>query len=105
MQIHLHPRHGEAAAGVQLVILGVGLPVVLDGIVARKLRPGWITLESPRGSAGYDACRQLGLAWDHLGKPARERWAVAFRWLTPLQRQRIESAQFFTMLQAEAGRR
>ena len=83
MQIHLQPRHGEAAADVRLVILGDVPPVALDGIVARELRPGWTTLEIP---------------------PA-ERWAAAFRWLTPLQRRRIGSVEFFTLLQAEARRR
>jgi hypothetical protein len=83
LQIHLQPRHGDTAADVRLVILGGGPPVSLDGIVAHELRPGWITLEIP----------------------PPERWAAAFRWLTPLQRRRIESAEFFTMLQAEAGRR
>ena len=82
MQIQLQPRHGEAAADVQLVILGGGPAVLLEGIVGRELRPGWITLEI---------------------LPV-ERWAAAFRWLTPLQLQRIESAEFFAILQAEAGR-
>ena len=40
----------------------------------------------------------------HLGDSAAvELWAAAFRWLTPLQRRRIESAEFFTMLQDGGG--
>jgi hypothetical protein len=79
----LTPRAGEPGADLKLVILGGDHVVDLDGIVVRELRPGWITLDVP----------------------PLERWADACRWLTPPQRRRIESAEFFEMLEEEVGRR
>ena len=83
LRIELTPRAGEPAADVKLVILGGEHSVDLDGIVVREIRPGWITLDVP----------------------PLERWADACRWLTPPQRRRIESAEFFEMLKEEVGRR
>lgn len=83
MRIELKARSGEPAADVKLLILGGEHPVCLDGIVVREVRPGWIKLDIP----------------------PQERWADAFRWLTPLQRHRIESARFYAMLQEELGKR
>jgi hypothetical protein len=83
MRIELIPRPGEPAADVNLLILGGNHPVRLEGIVARELRPGWISLEVP----------------------PLERWADPCRWLTPPQRRRLESPEFFGVLREEVGRR
>jgi hypothetical protein len=83
LRIELTRRPGEAAADVGLLILGDERPVRLDGIVVRELRLGWITLDVP----------------------PLERWADPCRWLSPPQRRRIESAEFFETLKDEIGRR
>jgi len=83
MRIQLEPRPGEAAADVKLLILDGDHPVPLDGIMVREMRPGWIALEIP----------------------PLEHWADPCRWLTPPQRRRLESPEFFAMLRAELGRR
>lgn len=58
-------------------------PVYLTGIVAREVRPGWVTLEIP----------------------PLEHWEQPLRWLTPSQRERVEEAGFFELLQREIPRR
>lgn len=46
-QIDLHPRRGEKAADVKLIILNEGNSVLLQAIVVRESRPGWIPMELP----------------------------------------------------------
>ena len=58
-------------------------PVKLAGIVVREARPGWLTLDVP----------------------PLERWEEPMKWLTPEQKTRIESAEFYEMLQREVARR
>ena len=58
-------------------------PVKLAGIVVREARPGWLTLDVP----------------------PLEHWGEPMKWLTPEQKTRIESAEFYEMLQGEITRR
>ncbi|MBT5020178.1 hypothetical protein OAF98_04620 [Planctomicrobium sp.] len=51
----------------------------LTGIVAKEIRPGWISLDIP----------------------PLENWTEPFRRLTPQQRERIESPEFYELLQRE----
>ena len=83
VQIQLQPRPNRLEADVNLTILGGPRPVRLDGIVAHEPRPGWIVLDVP----------------------PLEAWSEPFRWLTPVQRDRIEAPAFFTMLKAEVTKR
>ena len=81
MRVQLNPRpgvNGEAlAADAVLTILTDTRPIRLSGIVVREPRPGWVTLEVP----------------------PLEAWAEPLQWVTPSERDRIESPQFFQLLQ------
>jgi len=55
----------------------------LEGIVVREPRPGWVTLEVP----------------------PLELWEKGLSWLTPEQRERIESPEFYKLIQEQATRR
>jgi hypothetical protein len=55
----------------------------LPGIVIREARPGWLSLDVP----------------------PLERWDEPMKWLTPEQKTRLESAEFYEMLQREVARR
>ena len=57
--------------------------VHLDGIVVREPRPGWVTLEIP----------------------PLEAWEKALRWLEPEQRERVETPEFFQLLQTHVTRK
>ena len=81
---HIPISKGEVpVAEATLTILTDLRPVELKGIVVRQPRPGWITLEVP----------------------PLERWAEPMRWLTPPQRERVESAEFYQLLQDQITRR
>ena len=83
MRIDLRRRPGEPSADVTLTILSEDHDVALGGIVVREPRPGWITLEVP----------------------PLEAWHESLLWLTPPQRERIESPEFYKLLQEQIGRR
>jgi integrase/recombinase XerD len=87
LRIELQPRPADAeavpVADVTLTVLTDPGPVQLTGIVVREARPGWLTLDVP----------------------PLERWAEPMRWLTPQQRDRIESAEFYELMQREVARR
>ncbi len=53
------------------------------GLVAREVRCGWVTLEIP----------------------PLEQWEQPLSWLTRRQRERIEDAEFFELLQREIPKR
>ncbi len=55
----------------------------LPGIVAKEIRPGWVSLDIP----------------------PLEKWEEPFRWLAPQQRERIESSEFYELLQREIPKR
>ena len=57
--------------------------IFFTGIVATKVRPGWIT----------------------LSVPPFEKWEESLRWLTRSHRERIESPEFFELLQREIPKR
>ena len=85
IELQLRPADAEAVpvADVTLTILTDPIPVELTGIVVREARPGWLTLDVP----------------------PLERWAEPMRWLTPQQKTRIESAEFYELMQREVARR
>lgn len=83
LQIHLQQQPKEPtilrSAKVTLSIQSDGRPIYFTGTVAKEVRPGWVTLEIP----------------------PLEQWEEPLRWLAPMQRERIESPEFFQMLQRE----
>jgi integrase/recombinase XerD len=87
LRIELQPRPHSAetvpAADVTLTIVNDPQPVKLPGIVVCEARPGWLTLDVP----------------------PLEHWEEPMKWLTPEEKTRIESAEFYEMLQREVGRR
>jgi integrase/recombinase XerD len=82
MQIQVRPRPGQAAADAEAIIFSEDRYVHLDGIVIREQRPGWVSLELP----------------------PLEAWEARLRWLLPEQRERVESPEFFQLLQTHMGR-
>ncbi len=87
LRIDLQRRSTDAeavpVADVTLTIVTDPKPIHLTGIVVREPRPGWLTLDVP----------------------PLERWEEPMRWLTPEQKTRIESAEFYELLQREVARR
>ncbi len=84
MQIRVRRRQGEATvADVELSIFNDDRYIYLDGIVVREPRPGWTTLEIP----------------------PLEKWEKPMRWLLPEQRERIQSPEFFQLLQTHVTRK
>ena len=84
MQIDVRLRPGEAAvADAEAIIFSEDRYVHLDGIVVREPRPGWITLELP----------------------PLETWENRLLWLLPEQRERVESPEFYQLLQTHMTRR
>ena len=78
-----HPRPGEKAADVKVMVLNEDRFVHLEGIVVREPRPGWVTLEVP----------------------PLEVWEKPLRWLSREQRERVESPEFFKLLEEQIARR
>jgi site-specific recombinase XerD len=84
MQILVRRRQGEAAvADVELSIFTDDRYIDLNGIVVREPRPGWTTIEIP----------------------PLEKWEKPMRWLLPEQRERIQSPDFFQLLQTHVTRK
>ena len=84
MQIRVRRRQGEATvADVELSIFNDDRYIDLEGIVVREPRPGWTTMEIP----------------------PLEKWEKPMRWLLPEQRERIQSPEFFQLLQTHVTRK
>jgi hypothetical protein len=83
LQVTLRAIEGEKAARAKLTILHEDRYIHLDGIVVREARPGWICLEVP----------------------PLEQWEESLRWLSYEQRERVESAGFYRLLQEQLTRR
>jgi len=84
MQIRVRRRQGEATvADVELSIFTDDRYIDLNGIVVREPRPGWTTIEIP----------------------PLEKWEKPMRWLLPEQRERIQSPDFFQLLQTHVTRK
>ena len=88
LRLHFKPIETDASEPHQCKVTiaiasATGPPTYLTGIVAREARPGWITLEIP----------------------PLEKWEEPMRWLTREQRERIQEASFFEILQAEIPKR
>jgi len=77
-----NPPH-EVVADCQLVIQNDPQPVVLDGIVLKEARPGWIAVDLP----------------------PEEHWEPTLRWLNRQQRERLASAEFFDYLRLQVSHR
>jgi hypothetical protein len=84
LQIDLQPSKAEAgAANVTLSIQNEDRFVLLKGIVVREPRSGWVTLEVP----------------------PLEAWEKPLCGVTAAQRQRIESSEFYALIQEHVTRR
>ena len=87
LRIHLKPesngKPGARKAKVTLSIKTDASPVYLTGIVATEVRRGWVNLQIP----------------------PLEQWEEPMRWLTRVQRERIEEAAFYELLQQEVPKR
>ena len=87
LRIHLKPesngKPGARKAKVTLSIETDARPVYLTGIVATEVRRGWVNLQIP----------------------PLEQWEEPMRWLTRVQRERIEEAAFYELLQQEVPKR
>ena len=84
MQILVRRRPGEATvADVELSIFNDDRFIYLEGIVVREPRPGFITMEIP----------------------PLEKWEKPMRWLTPEQRERMQSPDFYQLLQTHVTRK
>ncbi len=87
LRFHLKPdessKKGQRSSRVTIGIEGETRPIYLTGIIAREVRKGWVNLEIP----------------------PLEKWEHPLSWLTPSQRERIEDASFFELLQREIPRR
>ena len=87
IRFHLkqQPREGNVlrTAKVTFSIQSDGPPIYFTGTIAKEVRSGWVTLEIP----------------------PLEQWEESVRWLTPAQRERIESPEFFQLLQREIPNR
>lgn len=51
------------------------------------------------------ALREPRSGWVVLDVPPLEAWAERLRWLTPAERERVESAEFYQLLQQHVTRR
>ena len=68
----------------QSMLADEGLEYVhLDGIVVREPQPGWVTLQVP----------------------LLEAWESRLLWLLPEQRERVETPEFFQLVQQHVTRR
>lgn len=74
---------GGRKARVTLAISNDPRPVYLTGILAKEVRPGWVTLEIP----------------------PLEQWEEPLLWLTATLRERVCEPEFFELLQREIPRR
>ena len=84
MQIVVRRRQGEATvADVELSIFNDDRFIYLEGIVVREPRPGFITMEIP----------------------PLEKWEKPMRWLVPEQRERMQSPDFYQLLQTHVTRK
>ncbi len=87
LQIHLlqqpQAENSLRTAKVTLSIKNDGHTIYFTGAVAKEVRPGWVTLEIP----------------------PLEEWEESLRWLSQTERERIESPEFFQMLQREIPQR
>jgi site-specific recombinase XerD len=87
LRIHLQqePRSSESlrSAKVTLEVRHRLRPVYLTGILAREVRSGWVTLTIP----------------------PLETWEEPLSWLEPSQRERMETPEFFQLLQREIPNR
>ena len=84
MQIDVRFRPGDpTTADAAAIIFSEDRYVHLDGIVVREPRPGWVTLQVP----------------------PLEAWESRLCWLLPEQRERVETPEFFQLVQQHVTRR
>jgi integrase/recombinase XerD len=84
MQIDVRLRRDDpTTADAEAIIFSDDRYIHLDGIVVREPRPGWVTLQVP----------------------PLEAWESRLCWLLPEQRERVETPEFFQLLQQHVTRR
>jgi hypothetical protein len=83
MRLAPHSTRQSPKAQGTLAVQTSTRPIYFTGIVVRQQRPGWNLIEVP----------------------PLERWEEPLRWLTPRQRERMETPEFYRMLEAEINRR
>jgi hypothetical protein len=84
MQIDVRLRPGDpTTADAEAIIFSEVRYVHLDGIVVREPQPGWVTLQVP----------------------PLEAWESRLLWLLPEQRERVETPEFFQLVQQHVTRR
>ena len=92
LRIHIRQEVNQEAGRLAKITLGILLPkmshltddqVYFTGIVAKEVRPGFVTLKIP----------------------PLEHWSQPLKLLTQAQRKRLQSAPFYEMLQREISRR
>ncbi len=83
MKLRESQENSPLSADVELEILTKPRPIKLRGIEVRESRPGWVTLEVP----------------------SLESWEEPLKWLTPQERERIESPEFYQHLQEHLTRK
>lgn len=69
------PQADRTCFDVRMIIDKQPQPVVFEGIVVREQRPGWLTIDVPR----------------------IESWMQQRRQLTEVQRERMDSAEFYEL--------
>ena len=77
------PPGSSKAADALFTVLSDDRFIHFEGIVVREPRPGWIALEVP----------------------PLEAWQKPLRWLSQAERERIESPEFYQLLQEHISRR
>jgi hypothetical protein len=86
LRIHFLQQESKAqcrCAKVTLSIASGQRPIYFTGIIAKEVRPGYVTLEIP----------------------PLERWSEPLGWLTRPQRERFVESEFYEMLQREISAR
>ncbi len=84
MQIDVRLRPGDpTTADAEAIIFSEDRYVHLDGIVVREPQPAWVTLQVP----------------------PLEAWESRLCWLLPEQRERVETPEFFQLVQQHVTRR
>jgi site-specific recombinase XerD len=87
MRLHMRlaplPADETGLVQVTIEIRSDDRPIYLKGIRVQQARRGWLNLEIP----------------------PLEDWSEPLRWLTPSQRERIESAEFYELLQSQIRNR
>ena len=84
LRLDVRQRSGATVPTADVTVTITGSSTVeLGDIVVHESRPGWITLDLP----------------------PLEKWREPLKWLTPPQRERVQSPEFYALLQDRIGQR